>query len=105
MTLQKERAHLDSHGTSNESKVGILGDGTADPVIKAHGGLHCGLADDEGPMHANQRLMNLVLNAKLSKVVGDSDRVGEGGEIVRRVLVAAVLDDALADVTPLLLSS
>ena len=97
--------YLDSLGASNEGKVGILRDGSANSVVKADRGLHCRLADNEGTVHANEGLMQLILYTKLAKVVSHANGIGQRRQIVGRVIMAAIFDNSLTNISPTFLIS
>ena len=97
--------YLDSLGTSNEGEVGILGNGATDSVIKANRGFDCGLTNDKRSMHSDEGFVKLVLHTELAKVIGNSNGISQGREVVGRIFMAAIFDDSLSNVTVALLSS
>ena len=98
-------SYLDSLCTSNEGKVGILGNGAADSVIKANRGFDCGLTNDKRSMHSDEGFVKLVLYTEFAKVIGNSNRISQGREVVGRIFMAAIFDNSLSNVAVALLSS
>ena len=106
--LQRERAllvHLAIHKAEavaplegHHGEEAVLGDGRLGPVVERHGLLRGGVGHDEGPLPAEERLVeNLEGEAERPVVHAHAHAVGQGGEPVDHPPFA-VGDDALAEV-------